>query len=411
VRRGRPGWAEPIKPLQLLRVLADYDIRHAQVRAAIRYPDGRPLSPTAFSFLINRGEWPLTINMATAKASAEAFLVEAGVPQASLQGLWMPAEPPVSTTAATDQKPTRAQRAAANAIPTEPTLELPEHEMLSAEARSQFRLTRNPFVHDVNGPDDVFLSGDQRYVRDSMYQAAKHGGFVAIVGESGSGKSTLRRDLIERVHRDNEPIIPISPETKDKTMLTTAHICHAIVATLSQESLKISHEAQARQIQRILEGSMRSGNSHVLVIEEAHDLSVTTLKYLKRFWEIEFGFRKLLGIVLIGQPELADLLDERKNYAAREVIRRCEVARLAPLNGQLEAYLKHKFTRVGVDVDTVFEADAYDAIRQRLTITRANKHVESHVYPLVVQNLCARAMNQAVDLGFAKVNAELIRRI
>lgn len=407
MRAGRPPAADPAKPLQLLQVLAAHSILHRSVREVIRYPDGRPMSCTGFSFLVNRSLWPTTLDVPAAKAATERYLRDAGVPEAAVKTIWKAGEP-VQRSAVWN-----AARTSANAPPqpAEPTLNLPEHEMLSASARAQFSLPRNPFVHDVNGPDDVFLSGDQRYVRDSMYQAARHGGFVAIVGESGSGKSTLRRDLSERLHRDNDQIIIIAPETKDKTILTTSHICHAIVSTLSQETLKLSHEAQARQIQRILEGSMRSGNSHVLVIEEAHDLSVTTLKYLKRFWEIEFGFRKLLGIVLIGQSELADLLDERKNYAAREVIRRCEVARLAPLDSQLEAYLKHKFQRIGVDVASVFEADAYDAIRQRLTITRTNKHVESHCYPLIVQNLCARAMNQAVDLGFAKVNAELISRV
>lgn len=284
--------------------------------------------------------------------------------------------------------------------------------MLSPAARQHFNLARHPFIDDVQGPQDVYLSRDQRYIRESMYYAAKHSGFLAVVGESGSGKTTLRRDLLDRIRRDNEPIIIIQPQTVDKRVLSAAHICDAIIADLSTEKPRQSLEAKARQIQRILANSANTGNAHALVIEEAHDLSVSTLKYLKRFWEMEDGFKKLLGIILVGQPELGDRLDERRNYEAREVIRRCEVATLKSLNGNLEEYLALKFKRVGATLDQVFDADAFDAIRARLTRRRANSpEVESQLYPLVVHNLCAKAMNAAVDLGLPKVNAQLIGRV
>lgn len=284
--------------------------------------------------------------------------------------------------------------------------------MLSASAREHFRLARHPFIDDVQGPQDVYLSKDQRYIRESMYYAAKHGGFLAVVGESGSGKSTLRRDLVERLHRDNEPIIVIQPRVIDKTRLSAAHLCDAMITDLSTERPKLSLEAKGRQIQRILSASARTGNSHALLIEEAHDLSLATLKYLKRFWELEDGFKRLLGIILIGQPELGDLLDERRNYDAREVIRRCEVARLKSLNGNLEEYLAMKFKRIGVQLDDVFERDAFDAIRGRLTRRRAGTtETESHLYPLVVQNLVIKAMNMAVEIAQPKINAQLIGRV
>ena len=74
------------------------------------------------------------------------------------------------------------------------------------------------------------------------------------------------------------------------------------------------------------------GFAHVLIIEEAHDLSIATLKYLKRFWELEDGLKKLLSILLIGQTELAGKLDESKNYEAREIIRRMELLKIEPLS-------------------------------------------------------------------------------
>lgn len=284
--------------------------------------------------------------------------------------------------------------------------------MLSTAAREHFGLVRHPFVDDVQGPQDVYLSKDQRYVRESMYYAAKHGGFIAVIGESGSGKSTLRRDLVDRIRRDDEPIVIINVKTVDKRELTTSHICDAIIADISTEVPKLSKEAKARQVERLLASSSNTGVSHVLMIEEAHDLNKYTLKYLKRFWELEDGFKKLLGIVLIGQPELANLLDERRNPDIREVIRRIEQARLRPLNGNLEEYLTLKFKRVGSTLDAIFERDAYDAIRARLTRRRpGTNEVDTQMYPLVVQNLVVKCMNQVMELGLDKISAELVGRV
>jgi type II secretory pathway predicted ATPase ExeA len=240
-----------------------------------------------------------------------------------------------------------------------------------------------------------------------MYQTAKNGGFIAVPGESGSGKTTLRKLLIERIK--GQPIRLIFPQALDKTRLSTGAICQAIVNDLAPGmKIRSSLEAQARQVQEVLLQSSRADNSHVLVIEEAHDLSIATLKYLKRFYELEDGFKKLLSIVLIGQQELKDKLDEGKHPEAREVIRRCEIAELLPLGADLEKYLAHKLKRIAVDPAAIFSADAYDGIRARLTRTKSGQ-VHSQLYPLVVNNLVTRAMNRAAELGIPQVTADLVK--
>lgn len=290
-------------------------------------------------------------------------------------------------------------------------LELPETEMLSRAALEHFNLSVHPFQDDIQSPDDVYVSKSQRYILQSMFHTARHGGCVAVVGESGSGKSTIRKRLIDQLLREeSEPIVVIEPATLDKTRLKARGLCEAIIRELSNETPKFSTEGISEQVHRVLRNSNRAGNRHVLVIEEAHDLTVPTIKYLKRFWELSDGFRRLLGIILIGQPELGMVLDERRNYEAREFIRRCEVAVLEPLNGNLEEYLAHKFGRIGAALDQVFESDAFDAMRQRLTLQGSGRqHSQSLMYPLVVQNLIIRALNQASDLGFQRINAELVR--
>lgn len=290
---------------------------------------------------------------------------------------------------------------------------------LSPAAKKHFSLFRNPFDDDVNDAEDVFSSPAIRYVREYLWTTAKLGGFMAVVGESGAGKSTLRKDLEDRISREDAPVILIQPyvlgmednDKKGKT-LKSASIADAIILTVAPNEVpKSSMEAKSRQLHRILKDSRRAGFAHCLIIEEAHALSIPTLKHLKRFMELEDGFKKLLSIVLIGQTELKTKLSER-SPEVREVVQRCELIELLPLDAQLDEYLRFKFSRVGGDMGEVFEKDALDGIRARLIFSKpgkTNRETISLMYPLMVNNLVTAALNQAAQLGFAKVSGDLIR--
>jgi type II secretory pathway predicted ATPase ExeA len=167
--------------------------------------------------------------------------------------------------------------------------------MLALKTFKKFGLTADPFTGDVVKAEDVFLTDDTRFTAEYILQSAKAGGMVALVGESGSGKTTIRRYAVDRMAAEGEKIRVIAPRCIDKTRLTTSSICDAIINDCSTEAPKRTLEAKARQVERILTNSSRAGYSHVLMIEEAHDLAIQTLKYLKRFWEMEDGYKKLLA--------------------------------------------------------------------------------------------------------------------
>lgn len=411
---GRPSTStRSQQPYKLHALLSMHGIAIGDLRQQLLYSRGRnqgkPIAASTMSGLLLRREWTSALDKAELVETTANFLRDRGVPEDAIASAWEPAgELPAN------DMPDRLifkRRSSKVTTPPSPAHEFhaPEPEMLSQRAREHFRVTRPLFIDDVQGPDDLFLSRDQRYIRESIYQAAKHGGLIAIVGESGSGKSTLRRDLIDRIKRDGDQIIVIQVQTVDKEKLTTQHICDAVIADISSEKPKLSLEAKARQVQRLLTDSARMGNRHVLIIEEAHDLTVKTMKYLKRFWEMEDGFRKLLSVTLIGQPELGDRLDERKNYEMREFIRRCEVAQLAPLDNHLEEYFELKFKRIGMNAADVIDKSAYDALRARLVRTNPyTKVIESQCYPLIVQNALIKCMNRAAEIGLPKVNADLV---
>ncbi|MDP0338928.1 AAA family ATPase [Glaesserella parasuis] len=389
--------------LKLKQVLIDKGVSFRQFAQSVK------ISPTAFSLLINQHQKPK--NWEKVEENLIAALQEFGINQ------------PLATLL--------EKEATGESWATEPAASVPKtkqeikddimllaKQVLFPATKKHFGLFRDPFAEDIRSAEDVFTSADVRYVREALFQTAKHGGFMAVVGESGAGKSTLRRDLLDRINQENAPIIAIEPyiiamednDLKGKT-LKASHIAEAIITTLAPlESVKRSPEARFRQLHRVLKESSRSGYSHVLIIEEAHSLPVPTLKHLKRFFELEDGFKKLLSIVLVGQPELKLKLSER-NTEVREVVQRCEIVELAPLDAELERFVEHKLERVGKKVSDIFEEDAFLAVRQRLTSTNRNKTTTSLLYPLAVGNLLTAAMNLAESLGIPKVNGRVVMNV
>lgn len=408
-------------PLKLKRVMREHRIARPALAAAVLKHDGTPYSESSISQLANHAIWPKLTSVTDLQAQIRARLAELGVPASQLGDLFevdederalgaMASMSAAHSAVMTGRTPSpnfrRTARPRPDAAPVDPEdhIDPVEPDMLSPEAKRHFTLFRDPFSDEINGAEDVFVSPDIRYVQEVVYSTARLGGMVAVVGESGAGKSVIRRDLIDRIQRERAQVHVIMPRVIDKGALTARHICEAILQDMAPNTpMASSLERLARQVEKVLVSSSRGGHTHALVIEEAHDLAISALKYLKRFWELEDGFRKLLAIVLVGQPELKDKLDERVNYEAREVIRRCEIAELRPLDKHLEAYLTHKLARVGKQFDEVFDKSAMDAIRARLTTTR-----RSQLYPLVVNNLVTRALNRAALDGAPVVSADTI---
>lgn len=410
-------------PLKLKGVLLRHGITQPELAAGVRQATGRPLSATAISLLINWGYYPKSTTEAEVRMQVEAWLAQQNVGADELATLWETASaeeaprhghPVGAHLRALDARSPYAARSARAAGP-KPDFEPMEIAMLSPAAKRHFKLFRDPFQDDVNSPEDVFLSDDQRYVLEAMLQTAKAGGITAVIGESGSGKSTLRKLLQHRIVREGQAIRLIFPHTLDKSKLSTGNICTAIVKDIEPDStVRSSLEAQARQVKDVLLRSSRAGNKHLLMIEEAHDLSIQTLKYLKRFYEIESddGFGKVLSIVLIAQPEMRVKLDVARHPEAREFINRCEIATLAPLFENMRSYIAHKLERIGVKAEAVFAEDAFAAIRERWTkVDPASRALKNNLYPLIVNNTVTRAMNRAAELGLPLVTGDLVKEL
>ena len=394
-------------PIGLKLVLEQHDIAASDMAACIVNKRGKPISRPSVYQCANRGVIPLP-STPDFKEQVEKYLRGVGVSDAEISTIWTPLDD--GTVVHFRKKPgNHAERIRQgmglsnknNSALTETTKEA---EMLTPTTLRHFKFFKNPFLDDIRGAEDVFMSESHRYAEAAMLDAARNGGFVAVVGECGAGKSVLRRKMVSAVNESGDVRV-IFPQTIDKGVLTSGLILDAIVGDMAPgTSLKRSNEARARQVKDLLISSSRAGMRHVLIIEEAHDLSVPCMKQLKRLWEIEDGFRKVLGIVLIGQQELQARLNRQTHPEMREVILRCLISELLPLNGDLEQYVAHKFERTGANASEIFADGWADAVRQKLTAPNGY----SALFPLDVNNLLAMALNLAAQVGEPRVTAETI---
>ncbi len=431
--------------LKLKNVLQKVGCKQADLAKSLN------VSQATVAQIVNHGEWPKSFDAADLQERIRAFLAAAGATPADLSSLFdevdqadvrerisaflveIGADPAdLSSVLEAKVSEPRAVLAdtAARSVPksksvTESNQEesmLLRKQTLFPATRKHFGLFRDPFQDDIQSHEDMYVSPDIRYIREAMFQTSKHGGLLAVVAESGAGKTTLMRDLEDRIVRENQPILLIRPyvlgmednDQKGKTLKAT-HIAEALMAAVAPlEKPKSSPEARFAQLHKALRESHTAGYRHCLVIDEAHSLPIPTIKHLKRFFELELGFKKLLSIILIGQPELKAKLSER-NQDVREVVQRCEMVELAPLDGgRLDEYLKFKFDRLGKPIGEVIDTSGIDALRARLTISsnrRERPETVSLLYPLAVGNLLTACMNLAAEIGVPTVTADVVKGV
>lgn len=368
--------------------------------------------------VLKGGAWPARMKPAERQEHEAALRDELslwGASAAELKSVFSPAK----------EKPAARLAPRAGRVPSTQSPEKEGQEMLlrkqllTADAKKAFGVFSNPWNGEVTTDDEMFLTPDMRYVREAMWHAARNSGLMAVIGESGAGKTTIKEALLDRIEREGKPIITIAPsvlglednDVKGKS-LKAGSIADAIIWSIDPRAKPNgSMEAKTRDMQRRLEESQKAGFSHVVIIEEAHCLALPTLKHLKRFHELKAGRKRLLSIILIGQPELRSKLSET-NPEVREFVQRCEIATLDPLDKHLADYLAFRAKRVERALDDFIEPAAIEALRGRLCVGRpGDKGYRSLLYPLAVNNMMTAAMNAAAELGAPKINADVVRAL
>lgn len=279
-----------------------------------------------------------------------------------------------------------------------------EGEMLDHATLNFFNLAEDPFhPGSVRDAADIFWSKAHKDLRDALKRAIDRQDFIAVMGEVGSGKTLVRKAVMESL---DEKVRVIEPALMAKESLTPYNLQEAIIADLKagqsdyNKPTRSSKEARDRQIKELLLLHAEDNISVLLICEEAHALRLDLLRTFKRLYEVSVGFKPLLGIVLLGQPEMKKHWEDLR---VREFSRRCRLLTLSSLRAsEIPAYIEWKFKRAGASADKVFAADGLQAVAERM---------KKGAPALLVNNLVARAMNKAAEAQVKKLGAEFVMAV
>src|SRR5690606_9868272 len=208
-----------------------------------------------------------------------------------------------------------------------------------------YGLKESPFSITPD-PRFVFLSERHRDALAHLIYGISQGGgggFVQLTGEVGTGKTTLSRLLLEQLPENTRVALVLNPRLDPIELLEA--ICHEL--HLDTADARGSGRALVDLLNRFLLDAHAQGLKIVLMLDEAQQLSVASLEQVRLLTNLETATDKLLQIVLLGQPELRDLLDrpDLRQLAQRITAR----YHLTPLDeGETADYVRHRLAVAGL---------------------------------------------------------------
>jgi general secretion pathway protein A len=237
-----------------------------------------------------------------------------------------------------------------------------------------YGLTEPPF--DIT-PDPRFLFDSAKHreaFNHLLYGIQERKGFVQITGEVGAGKTTLCRAMLERLDGQYATALILNP------VLNAVELVKAIAIEFGLPVAELDRLDILARLNRFLLKQARRGGTAVLLIDEAQDLTDELLEQVRLLSNLETDNRKLLQIVLIGQPEFRQRLN---NPRLRQLRQRITVRyHLPPLNRQeLAQYIRHRLKVSGSDGSVVFTTPAVWRI-----------YVYSQGIPRLVNAVCDKAL-------------------
>jgi len=245
-------------------------------------------------------------------------------------------------------------------------------------------------------PDPAFIYLSPRH-RDALAHLlygigqGGSGGFVQLTGEVGTGKTTLCRCLLEQVPENTRIALVLNP------LMTPQELLAAISEELgiSTAGFESSNKALVDHLNRFLLAAHQAGERVVVVIDEAQNLSPESLEQVRLLTNLETSKHKLLQIVLLGQPELRELLQRRSlRQLAQRVTARYH---LTPLGREDSAkYVVHRMQVAGA-ARNPFRKSALKALYQR-----------SHGVPRLINIIADRALLGAYARERQDINAKLV---
>ena len=258
-----------------------------------------------------------------------------------------------------------------------------------------FGLTEQPFSIAVN-PRYLFMSDRHREaLAHLLYGVGSGGGFVLLTGEVGTGKTTLNRCLLEQLPSNTDIAIVLNPALSATELL--ASVCDEFEIRYPPETQSLKTLTDA--LHQFLLANHAKGRQTVLMIDEAQHLDFDVLEQIRLLTNLETDEKKLLQIILIGQPELESLLGRSE---LRQLNQRITARyQLTALDAQeTQNYVRHRLSISGLTSGrSLFTPSA---------LTRVFKLTGG--IPRLINLLCDRAMMGAYGRNEPIVSAAIVRQ-
>jgi general secretion pathway protein A len=205
-------------------------------------------------------------------------------------------------------------------------------------------------------PDPRFLFMSEAHreaLAHLLYGVSGGGGFVLLTGEIGAGKTTVGRCFLDQIPAHCDVAYVFNPKLTVIELLQTVCAEFGIDGVAGARSVKDYVDPLNARLLR----AHAAGRSSVLIIDEAQSLSAEVLEQLRLLTNLETAERKLLQIILIGQPELRELLARPElEQLAQRVIARYHLPALT--EAQTAQYLRHRLAVAGLQGELPFDAAA-----------------------------------------------------
>src|SRR5687767_58771 len=257
-----------------------------------------------------------------------------------------------------------------------------------------FGLRQEPFSI---APDPRYLFMSERHreaLAHLLYGLRGGGGFVLLTGEIGAGKTTVCRCFLEQIPKRCNVAYIFNPKLTVIELLRT--VCEEFRIPLDPAHHGETVKDYLDPINEFLLKTHAVGQNNVLIIDEAQNLSSDVLEQLRLLTNLETTERKLLQIILIGQPELRDMLARPElEQLAQRVVARFHLDPLA--EDETAHYIKHRLSVAGMSGLIPFDRDARHRIFE---LTRG--------VPRRINLLCDRALLGAYASGRQRVDRAMV---
>ncbi len=240
--------------------------------------------------------------------------------------------------------------------------------------KNYFGFKERPFKL-VPDPEYLFLSRSHEEALAHLKYAVLSGeGFVEITGEVGTGKTMLCRAFLESLDADVETAYIFNPK------MSSIQLLQAVNAEFGIPSGHKTVKSLTDELNAYLMGIKAEGRRAILIIDEAQNLNRKVLEQIRLLTNLETSRDKLLQIILVGQPELGELLD---SHELRQLGQRITLAcRLRPLTRrETEAYIRHRLHVASRKSSDIFSRSA---LRRIYSYSRG--------FPRLINIACDRAL-------------------